>query len=240
MSIFSFFLNNKNGGDFITFGYRYRKQIIIGIISTIIIIGIISLIVIYNIKNKDDDEEIIVEDKLDKKKKTKKENKYFKVDIKGQVNNPGIYELKSSSRVIDVIESAGGLTEDADTSVINLSKKITDEMVIIIYSREQVREFEKTKELEKHVQEKCSENEEYSLKNDACINTTSKVNGKVNINTATKEELMTLQGIGEAKANDIIKYRETNGPFQKIEDLKNVNGIGDSTLASIKENITIG
>lgn len=172
------------------------------------------------------------------KKVNKTNEDYIKVDIKGQIINPGIYELKSSSRVIDVIEIAGGLTEDADTSVINLSKKITDEMVIIVYSKSQVQEFEKTKEIEKQVQEKCSENEIYSLKNEACISTTNEINGKINLNTATKEELMTLQGIGESKAKEIIKYRESNGNFKSIEDIKNINGIGDNLFAAIKENIT--
>lgn len=146
--------------------------------------------------------------------------------------------MKSSARVIDVINEAGGLTENADTSVINLSKKIIDEMVIIIYTKEQVINFTKVKETEKIIQDKCNQVDENSLKNDACI-TTDKINNKVSLNTATKEELMTLQGIGESKANDIIKYRETNGPFNSIEDIKNVPGIGENLFAQIKEDITI-
>ncbi len=163
----------------------------------------------------------------------------YKVDIKGEVLTPGIYSLDSNKRVIDVIDMAGGLTENADTSVINLSKKIKDEMVIIIYSKSEVKEFEKTKEKETQVQEKCIQKDENSLKNDACISTDSKTtSGKVSINTGTKEELMTLSGIGESKAQDIIKYREENGSFKTIEDIKNVSGIGDSLFAKIKENIT--
>ena len=140
--------------------------------------------------------------------------------------------------MIDVINLAGGLTEEADTSVINLSKKIKDEMVIIIYSKDQVQDFEKTKEIENQVQDKCAKSEEYSINNDACIKTESIIMGKININTATKEELMTLQGIGESKANDIIKHRDTNGKFNSIEDIKKVTGIGENIFASIKENIT--
>ena len=133
---------------------------------------------------------------------------------------------------------SGGLTENADTSVINLSKKITDEMVIIIYSKSEVKDFEKTKETEKIVQEKCIKKDENALKNDACITDSVKTRGKVSINTATKEELMSLTGIGDSKAEDIIKYREENGLFKTIEDIKNVSGIGDSLFAKIKENIT--
>ena len=111
-------------------------------------------------------------------------------------------------------------------------------MVIIIYSKQQVIDFTKTKEIEKQVQEKCT-NAYETLVNGACIKVEEeKKNTKININTATKEELMTLSGIGESKAEDIIKYREKE-PFTNIEDIKKVNGIGDSLFAKIKENITI-
>ena len=235
-------MNNKNGGGIITFKYRYRKQIIIGIVLFIIILAITFSIYYFVFLKKDTkkekNKEIIIENNI--KKETTKEEKeiIYKVDVKGQVISPGIYELKSSARVIDAINMAGGLTEEADTSVINLSKKVIDEMVIIIYSKDQVKDFEKTKENEKQVQEKCEKNEEYSIKNDACIMTSNQIQGKININSATKEELMTIPGIGESKANDIIKYREKNGFFNNIEDIKKVSGIGESLFASIKENIT--
>ena len=161
------------------------------------------------------------------------------MDIKGQVKEPGIYEVKISSRVIDVIELAKGLTEHADTSVINLSKKVSDEMVIIVYSKDEVKDFKKTKEIEKQVQEKCIQKDDNALKNDACITTNPTTPTKVSLNNATVEELMTLSGIGEAKAKEIIEYRNTNGPFKTIEDLKNIPGIGESIFAKIKENITI-
>ena len=132
---------------------------------------------------------------------------------------------------------AGGLTENADTSVLNLSKKIEDEMVIIVYSKQEVIDFKKTKEIEKQVEEKC-ENSNETLINGACIKTEEKTSTKVNINTASKEELMTLSGIGESKAEDIIKYREKE-QFITIEDIKKVSGIGDSLFAKIKENITV-
>ena len=145
-------------------------------------------------------------------------------------------------RVIDAIELAGGLTNNADTSVINLSKKLTDEMVIIIYSKNQVKNFESTKEKEKVVQDKCIQENENALKNDACIveektKDTNTIQGKVNINTASLEELQTLPGVGESKAKSIIEYREKQ-KFKTIEDIKNVTGIGDSLFAKIKENIT--
>ena len=184
------------------------------------------------------DSEIVIK----KKEKTSSSETLFKVDIKGQVNNPGIYSLKEGSRVIDVIEASGGLTENANTTVINLSKKIEDEMVIIIYSNEEVNNFSKTKEIEKQVIENCTKKDDNSLQNDACINTSNEEsnnnNKMININSATQEELMTLPGIGESKAKDIITYR-TEKPFTSIEDIKNVPGIGESLFAKIKEIITI-
>ena len=224
----------------ITFKYRYRKQIVIGIFILFLLVGGTILTIFMFQSDKKDKSDLVVSTGTNSlKKKSKKENiENYKVDIKGEILTPGIYTLKSNSREIDVIEMSGGLTENADTSVINLSKKITDEMVIIIYSKSEVKDFEKTKETEKIVQEKCIKKDENALKNDACITDSVKTSGKVSINTATKEELMSLTGIGDSKAEDIIKYREENGLFKTIEDIKNVSGIGDSLFAKIKENIT--
>lgn len=195
---------------------------------------------IFKTKKKEEkkESEIVIK----KKEKASSNETFFKVDIKGQVNNPGIYSLKEGSRVIDVIEASGGLTENANTTVINLSKKIEDEMVIIIYSNEEVNEFSKTKEVEKQIINNCIQKDENSLQNDACIKQTNEEkntdNRIININTATEEELMTLPGIGESKAKDIISYRNQN-QFTSIEDIKNVQGIGESLFAKIKENITV-
>ena len=142
----------------ITFHYRYRKQIIIA--STILIfIAITSILYISNRPKK----QLKVEKTNITLKKDKKETKEevieeYKVDIKGEVVNPGIYTLKSTSRIIDCIELAGGLTENANTTVLNLSKKITDEMVIIVYSNTEVEDFKKTK-----AKYKVSKNNTYEL-----------------------------------------------------------------------------
>ena len=113
-------------------------------------------------------------------------------------------------------------------------------MVIIVYSKEEVKDFKKTKELEEQVQNNCIQKDENSLKNDACISSSNtSTSSKISINNATKEELMTLPGIGEAKAKDIIDYRTKNGPFKKLDDLKNIPGIGDNVYNNLKENITL-
>ena len=228
----------KKGGN-MTFHYRYRKQIIL-ILSLVLIITVSISSVIYFYKpNKEKKVKDLKVEKIKKEKKVEQEPTLYMVDIKGQVINPGIYELSSSSRIIDVITKAGGLTEIADTSVINLSKKIEDEMVIIIYSEYEVTNWIETKEQEKYLQEKCRQEEEGKIENDACITEDATIESTtININTATKEELMTLTGIGEAKADAIISYREQTA-FTKIEDLKNVSGIGDSIYNEIKDRITV-
>lgn len=199
---------------------------------------IVVTIINYKPKKKEETKELLVSKKEDTKKETAS-NETFKVDIKGEIINPGIYSLSSSSRVIDVIEKAGGLTPNANTTVINLSKKIIDEMVIIIYSNEQVQNFAKTKEVEQQVQQYCIQPDNNALKNDACITESTNTSSKVSINNATLEQLQTLPGIGASKAQDIINYRTEHGQFQSLEDLKNISGIGDSIFAKIKDYITL-
>lgn len=230
-----------------TFKYRYRKQILIGVV-TIFILSITSIGIykFYSAKPRKEEKEVLVTKKSEKTSENKKnvskeELKEIMVDIKGYVNQPGIYKLKEDSRVIDAINMAGGVTNMADTSVLNLSKKLKDEMVIIVYSYEQVANFKLIKEEESIVEEQCKVGIN-DIENDACIEQKQEEvnsNTKVSINTGTLEELMTLEGIGEAKAKSIIEYRETNGNFEKIEDILNVSGIGESLFDKIKENITL-
>lgn len=179
-----------------------------------------------------------IEKKAVKKEETEVEiiedNKDYYVDIKGQVINPGVYGLKKGSRVINVIELAGGLKNNADTSLINLSMPISDGMLIMIYSKEQVLNIAKTKEEESLKEGLCNEN----IVNDACANKEEVSRGKININTATLEELSSLNGIGAAKAQAIIDYRNTKA-FSSIEELLNVSGIGDALYAQISQDITI-
>lgn len=171
------------------------------------------------------------------------------VDIKGEIRRPGLYKLDCDSRIQNVIDLADGITDRADTSILNLSKRIVDEMVVVVYSKEQVANFITTKKEENEKQIAC-ENQN-GIRNDACIGNQNKldestseigdtpVNAMISLNTASKEELMTLSGIGASKAEKIILYRQEKGGFQTIEELKNVNGIGDSIFEQIKNNITV-
>lgn len=160
------------------------------------------------------------------------------IDIKGAVNNPGVYEMKYGDRIIDAINEAGGLKENADTSILNLSKKITDEMNIIIYTFEEIKEYKNKlippTKIIKEIEEKIICPDE---NNDACINKNYN-NSLININTATKEELLNIPGIGEAKALDIIDYRNNNY-FNSIEEITNVKGIGNSLYEKIKKYISV-
>lgn len=145
---------------------------------------------------------------------------YIYVDIKGEVINPNVYKIQKGLRVIDVINLAGGLTEESDTSNINLSKIVTDEMVIVIKSKN---------------------NEEVYIDSDVDINNNNNNNNNnqlIDINTCTIDELLTLPGIGESKANNIIEYRKKN-KFNTINDIMNVSGISESLFNKIKEYIKV-
>lgn len=183
--------------------------------------------------------------------KQEDDSKTVFVDVKGAVNAPGVYELDDGKRVIDAINLAGGLTDVADTINLNLSKKLKDEMFIIVYTKDEIYNYKNNDEKNKEIICASFECVCPDSKNDACIENESKkeddandseekvASEKISINTASKEELMTLSGIGEVKAAAIIKYREDNNGFSNIEDVKNVSGIGDALYEKIKDNITL-
>lgn len=137
------------------------------------------------------------------------------VDIKGAVKNPGVYQMKAGDRVKDALEAAGGLTEEADSQKVNLAKRLEDQMVIVVPKVGEESEEIPTGETRKEATKE----------------------GKVNINTATVEELKTLKGVGEKKAEAIIEYRKKNGSFQTKEDLMKVRGIGKKLFESFQERI---
>lgn len=222
--------------------FKYRLYIIIGAIILITLL----LISIYQFKFNEKDDDIqklehfdIVEEKEDDVS-TK-----ITIDIKGAVKKPGVYNMNRDSRVIDAINKAGGLLDTADNSIINLSKKVTDEMVIIIYTKDEISKMLEGDTAIKIIEKECICPK---LENDACIdnkvtNSSEKkenISFPISINKANKEELMNLPGIGESKANAIIKYRDENGNFDKIEDVINVSGIGELVFEKIKEYICLG
>lgn len=212
----------------------------------IILSGLLIIVFLFFNKNSDEIEltsDLSLEVKEEATEEITKEEK-IKVDIKGAVKNPGVYEINSNGRVADAIAISGGLTNDADTSIINLSKNLTDEMVIIIYTKEEVAEMLKGSTSIKYIEKECICPK---IENDACIDnvidnkpdTNTSNEQKVSLNSATIDELMQLPGIGEVKAKAIIAYREENGGFKSIEELLEVNGIGESTFNKIKDQLSL-
>lgn len=157
------------------------------------------------------------------------------VDIKGSVKKPGVYQVSADSIVWDIVNLSGGFTKNAYTKNINLSQKVKDEMVIYVFSKNEMSKMNNTVKTDTA----CTTN---VINYDNCIttekNATETSTSLVNINTASKEELMTVSGIGASKADSIIAYR-IKTPFSKIEDIMNVSGIGESLFDKIKKYITV-
>ncbi|HGA0741308.1 TPA: helix-hairpin-helix domain-containing protein [Streptococcus agalactiae] len=138
------------------------------------------------------------------------------VDVKGAVNHPGVYSLPSQSRVTDAIKRAGGLSNLADSKSVNLAQKLQDETVIYVA--------------------KITVVEEEKANN---IATQGNSKGKINLNKADLSSLQTISGVGAKRAQDILDYRDSQGGFKTIDDLKNVSGIGEKTLEKLRQDVTI-
>lgn len=152
------------------------------------------------------------------------EEKNVYIQISGAVKNPGVYEVKSGSRIFEVMDLSGGYTEEAATDVVNLARPVKDEMQIYIPTK---------KEVEMSNQDYFWEN--YQMPEEEKENS----DGRVNLNTATKEKLMSLPGIGESKAEAIMDYREKNGGFSDISDIMKISGIKEAAFEKIKELIVV-
>ena len=202
-----------------------KKQIVI-IIFTIIIIVV--LYFIYNQNNKEDNEilleNILIENKIDNQNKNQN---VLIIHITGEVKNPGIVKLPLEARIEDAVLAAGGLTEDADITKVNLAYILEDGIKIRIPSKVDSEKEEIITENSGEIIIK-EENNEYSSKNKT-----------ININNANLDDFKTLPGIGESLAIRIIKYREENGKFKNIEDIKNVSGIGENKFEQIKDLISV-
>lgn len=149
--------------------------------------------------------------------------KVMYTDIKGSVKEPGIYSFSSEERVYDVLKRAGGLLEEADSDRINFSAKIEDQQVLYIPA----------------VGEEPPEHLNQSASPEGKQSTADTEPSKININTASPSELQQIPGIGSVKAQEIIRFREENGSFQKVEDLQEISGIGEKTVEKLKNFVTI-
>ncbi|EGO8362764.1 competence protein ComEA [Enterococcus faecalis] len=142
------------------------------------------------------------------------------VDIKGAVKVPGIYQLKNQQRIWDALALAGGVSEEADTAQVNYAQKVKDQMIIYVPKKgESVAQSLETLQESASAQQNQEE--------------------KINVNTATEAELQTISGIGAKKAQEIIRFRDEQGPFKTVEELKNVPGIGEKTVERLKDMLTV-
>jgi len=233
--------------------YLEKYKIFFGIFIVTSFILFALFFLLFNKEESVEAEEIVIEEKKEEKIEVEK----IRVDVKGYVEKEGVYEFDNNSRVIDAINKAGGLKKNANTDYINLSKKLVDEMVIVIYSNDEVSKFKEEEKEIIYIEYKCECPDNI---NDSCITESDTVNTNgvkeetkveaeeneknekdnlISINTGTKEELMSLTGIGESKADSIIKYREEKGEFKNLEDIMNVSGIGESAYSKIKDYIKL-
>ncbi|EGC90667.1 helix-hairpin-helix domain-containing protein [Turicibacter sanguinis] len=191
-----------------------KKQLVYLFVS-----GIVMSLIFMSAKPKNTSVPIVIESQSSIEEITKSEleevsSLYYIIDVKGEVYCPGVYEVEANSRIHEVILLAGGLTEQADQNAINLAGKIKDEMVIYVPHVEEVVNFQWSFE-------------------------SSSESKKISINQANEDELKNLPGIGKTKAAAIIQYRMDYGPFQSIEELKNVTGIGEKTFESLEDFIEL-
>ena len=194
-----------------------KKIIVYILIGIVVVIGAIKLIDIYYQNN---NEKITIQNVLTTEDEPEKiENEIIKVYVTGEVKNQGVIELEQGSRIVDAIEKAGGQTEEANLKNVNLAYELEDGQKIYIPNK--------------------SEENTNEITDDGVTEIDSKENDTININKANEKELQELNGIGESLASSIIKYREDNGKFKNIEDLKNVPGIGESKFSNIKEKIKV-
>ena len=195
--------------------FSKEQKIIIGLIGIIII-----SIIIYYMTQKIGNDEIIIENTESIEEEEVIEEK-IAIHMTGCVKNPGIIELEDGARIDDAIQLAGGLTEEADLTNVNLAYKVEDGQKIYIPSIHDIEEKEIIQENQEEI---------FGEENET---------GKVNINTAKQTELETLPGIGPTIALRIIEYREENGKFTDIEELKEVEGIGEAKWEQIKDFVEI-
>ena len=244
----------------------YKKQIVI-VLSIFILFLLASVFIYYNNEKSSKERKVNTVENIAKNdgnnaneekdleddtnyESTETDSKYIYVDVKGYVSNPGVYKLKKGTIVNDVLIAAGGIKENADTICVNLSKKLYDEMVIYVHSKDEIKQMEEEGKINKDDTNMCPniENASYTPLKEESKNLEEEkesesqdttLKEKININTSDIDTLTTLPNIGKSKAQSIISYREKNGNFKSIEDIINVSGIGESTFEKIKDYITI-
>lgn len=247
------------------FIYKYKVWLISIATLLLLIIGLIIYIYLDHKNNSDLDDTIIadsfylyeeneededsVEYELLENLVTEEEVKYVYIDVKGAVKNPGVYKLADTKIVNDALNAAGGLLSTGVNYNINLSKKLKDEMAIYVFTEEELLDETFKEEVYKdddiYIDDNIT-NKDPIIDDSSSDDTNSEdsetstpvIPSIINLNTATLDQLLSLSGIGESKALDIIAYREVKN-FETIEELMEVSGIGESTYEKIKDIITV-
>lgn len=217
----------------------YKKYLILVFCLLFLAASTIAFFKLNNEETKIDDN-LVIENEITTKEKAKQEEVKLYFDIKGSVKKPGVYEFTLGDKIIDAINKAGGLTKNATTNNLNLSKKLTNEMVIYVFSKNELTTTKTSEPVSTVAECKC---ETIEVNNCVDKNNTNESNNnetsKININTDSKEKLMTINGIGSSKADAIIEYRTKNGNFKTTEDIMNVSGISKTIYDKIKDTITV-
>ncbi|KRM94042.1 comEA protein [Lentilactobacillus senioris DSM 24302 = JCM 17472] len=171
-----------------------------------------------------------------------KETEQLYVDVKGAVKRPGVYQVTKNMRTQDAVNLAGGFTKSADKKQINLAGKLADQQVIYVPLKGEIQGNALKQGITPQEPQNASESTNVSSEtssDSSSFSVTNSSSGKINLNTADKNKLQELTGIGEKKAEQIIAYRESTGQFKQIEDLKNVSGFGDKTFENLKDSICV-
>lgn len=202
-----------------------KQKLIIAISVLLIVIGIVYNFLKQNSENEISYENIIVQDieNIVSDEEVVEEKEYIKIHITGQVRTSGIIELEYGSRISDAIEKAGGLTEFASLKNVNLAYKLEDGQKLYIPTTEE------------DVESVLMENGENIIK-ETNVSEKSKV---ININKANEVQLEEIPGVGPSMASKIVNYRNENGEFKSIEDLKNISGIGEKKFETMREYICV-
>lgn len=167
-------------------------------------------------------------------------NQQMYVDVKGAVKNPGVYQINANMRVVDAINLAGGYNHSADRKHINLAQKLSDQQVVYVPIRGEVKGNPVTSTNPGPQASAASSASESQTGDSQDVTTASSGNEQqINLNTADKTKLQELNGIGEKKADQIIAYRQAHGQFKRIEELKDVPGFGDKTFDNLKSSICV-
>lgn len=215
----------------------YKKYLIL---ASCLVLFIVAGISYFMLNNNDSVITEVLAETTSTTSAVKEESTMLYFDIKGSVKKPGVYEFTQGDKIIDAINKAGGLTKNATTNNLNLSKKLTNEMVIYVFSKNELTTTKAYEQVSNVSECKC---ETIEINNCVDKNTTNESTNnetsKININTDSKEKLMTISGIGSSKADAIIEYRTKNGNFKTTEDIMNVSGISKTIYDKIKDTITV-